>query len=86
MSIFEVIMLICFGISWPISIAKTLKAKSVAGKSPLFMIIVMAGYASGIIHKMLYSPDWVIILYIINLAMVGVDLLLFFHFSRKKAV
>lgn len=79
-------MLICFGISWPISIAKTLKAKSVAGKSPLFMIIVMAGYPSGIIHKMLYSPDWVIILYIINLAMVGVDLLLFFHFSRKKAV
>lgn len=79
-------MLICFGISWPISIVKSLKAKSVAGKSPLFMVIVMAGYASGIIHKMLYSPNWVTILYIINLGMVGVDLLLFFHFSRKKAV
>ena len=86
MSIFEIIMLICFGISWPLSIAKTLRTREVAGKSPLFMIIVMGGYASGIVHKLLYSHDWVISLYVLNLLMVTIDLYLYLHFSRKKSV
>jgi hypothetical protein len=51
MSVFEITMLFCFGVSWPISIAKALRTRVVAGKSPLFMAIVIAGYASGIIHQ-----------------------------------
>lgn len=84
MSLFEVIMLVCFGISWPISIIKALRTRQVAGKSPLFMIIVMTGYASGIVHKLLNAQDWVISLYILNLLMVGIDLILYLHFSRKR--
>ncbi len=83
MSVFEVIMLICFGISWPISIAKTLRTRQVAGKSPLFMTIVITGYASGIVHKLIYSHDWIISLYILNLLMVVVDLTLYLHFSKN---
>ena len=60
MSFFELAMLICFGVSWPISISKALRTKVVAGKSPVFMSIVIAGYACGIVHKLLYSLDWVI--------------------------
>ncbi|MDG5813901.1 hypothetical protein QA601_02330 [Chitinispirillales bacterium ANBcel5] len=84
MSYFEVVMLICFGISWPISIIKALKTKVVTGKSPLFMAIVMTGYASGIMHKALFSRDWVIFLYATNFFLVGFDLLLFFYFSKKN--
>ena len=84
MSVFEVIMLVCFGISWPISIAKAVRTRQVAGKSPLFMGIVITGYASGIVHKLLYSHDWVISLYILNLVMVAVDLSLYLHYSGKK--
>ena len=51
MSIFEIIMLVCFGLSWPVSIYKSLKTRVVAGKSPLFMAIVITGYASGVAHK-----------------------------------
>ena len=41
MSVFEAAMLIsCFGVSWPISIAKSLRTKVVAGESTLFMVIV----------------------------------------------
>ncbi len=82
MSVFEASMLLCFGVSWPISIAKALRTRVVAGKSPVFMIIVMIGYASGIMHKLLFSRDWVIALYAINLLMVGVDLALYFKYSR----
>ncbi len=39
MSIFEVIMLLCFGIGCPVAIIKALKTKTVKGKSPLFMAI-----------------------------------------------
>jgi len=82
MSPFEGIMLICFGLSWPISIAKSIHVKHVEGKSPLFMIIVCIGYASGIVHKILYSYDWIIFLYGINMAMIVVDLALYLHYNK----
>jgi len=86
MSFFEASMLICFGVSWPISIAKALRTHVVAGKSPVFMIIVIIGYLSGIVHKLLFSRDWVIALYALNLLMVGVDLMLYFKFFRKSGI
>jgi len=74
-------MLLCFGISWPISIAKSLRTRVVAGKSPLFMAIVCLGYLSGIAHKALVSFDWVIALYALNLMMVATDLYLYVRYS-----
>lgn len=86
MSPFEVGMLTCFGIGWPLSIIKSLRTKQVAGKSPLFMSIVILGYASGILHKIIYYSDWVIWLYILNFAMVSFDLFLYYLYSaRAKA-
>lgn len=84
MSIFEIIMLVCFGISWPISIIKAVRTKVVAGKSPLFMSIVIMGYASGIVHKILYSMDWVILLYFLNLLLVAVDMSIYFKYSKQE--
>jgi hypothetical protein len=83
MSFFEVGMLVCFGISWPISIAKALRTRVVTGKSRVFMAIVMAGYVCGIVHKLLYSLDWVIVLYGVNLIMVAIDLTLYFKFHKN---
>jgi len=81
MSFFEATMLICFGVSWPVSIAKALRTKVVAGKSPLFMAIVCLGYLCGVVHKALYSFDWIIALYAVNLVLVAVDLSLYFLYS-----
>jgi hypothetical protein len=83
MSVFEVGMLLCFGVSWPVSIAKALRTKVVAGKSPLFMAIVCLGYLSGIVHKVLYSRDWVITLYALNLVLVAVDLYFYFRYLPR---
>ena len=79
MSIFEVIMLICFGAAWPVEIVKSWRARSAAGKSLGFLVILIVGYISGIIHKVLYNHDMVLLLYIINLALVTADLLLYFR-------
>lgn len=82
MSIFEAGMLICFGFAWPINIYKSLKSRSTGGKSMFFSIVVDIGYIFGIIHKLLYSPDIVLYLYILNLLMVTFDLCLYFR-NRK---
>lgn len=77
MSIFEIVMLLCFGAAWPFSIYKSYTSKSVAGKSGYFLAILMAGYVAGILNKLFYSYDQVIYLYILNLTMVFTDFLLF---------
>ncbi len=85
MSPFEIGMLVCFGLSWPTTIAKSLRTKNVSGKSPAFMIIVDMGYLCGILHKIYYNYDWVVWLYVLNLAMVSFDLFLYFKYSRKPS-
>jgi hypothetical protein len=85
MSPFEAAMLICFGISWPVSIAKTLRTKTVAGKSPLFMGIVCFGYLCGLIHKTLHSFDWITALYALNMLMVAADLRLYYFYLPGKS-
>jgi hypothetical protein len=77
MSIFEAVMLICFGVAWPVSIYKSWTSRTCAGKSVIFLYIVLIGYAAGITHKLLYSRDWVIALYVLNSLMVLIDILIY---------
>jgi hypothetical protein len=84
MSIFEAGMLLCFGFAWPVNIYKSLKSKSTGGKSPAFLLIVVSGYVSGITHKLLYSRDIVLVLYIINIIMVLIDLCLYYRNKRYE--
>jgi len=73
-SLFEAIMLICFGVSWPVSIAKAVRTKVVAG-----------GYISGLVHKALYHPDLIMVLYAVNLVLVAVDLSLYITYSSRQS-
>lgn len=73
MSIYEVIMLVSFGLSWPISIVKSWRSRQNGGKSLFFLIVVIIGYIGGILHKLIYANDFVTILYFINLFMVMTD-------------
>lgn len=82
MSIFEVIMLVCFGAAWPVSIYKSWTSRSVDGKSLFFLVIVQAGYIAGILHKIFFYYDAVIILYFVNFFMISIDILLYFR-NRK---
>lgn len=85
MSIFEIIMLVCFGLAWPVSIYKSYTSRETKGKSVIFLFVVIIGYISGITHKLLYSRDWVVFLYILNLLMVTVDVLIYYRNVRLAA-
>ncbi|SJZ55175.1 hypothetical protein [Selenihalanaerobacter shriftii] len=79
MSIFEMLMLICFGAAWPMSIYKSYTSGDNAGKSFWFLFIILIGYISGTIHKLLYSFDIVIYLYVLNGLMVLTDIILYYR-------
>ena len=85
MSIFEAGILICFGLAWPANIYKSIKSRSTKGKSVTFLMIVILGYIFGIIHKILYSRDIVLVLYLINVLMVLVDLTLY-YWNKKYEI
>lgn len=84
---FEIVMLICFGLSWPISVYKSLTSKSTQGKSLVFMIAIIIGYVCGIAGKVLGGQiNYVLVLYLINLFFVSFDVALYFinkHNSRQ---
>ena len=79
MSMFEVIMLVCFGAAWPFSIYKSYTSRSNTGKSIFFLLVVLTGYLSGMLHKLIYSFDPVIYLYILNFCLVFTDIILYFR-------
>jgi len=86
MSVFEMIMLICFGSAWPFSIYNSYASKQNEGKSVVFLFVVLGGYISGIIHKLRHSPDPVTYLYVANAVMVAVDIALYYRnvsFNKK---
>ena len=82
MSILEIVMLLCFGAAWPFSIHKSYTCRQNAGKSPWFLCVVFVGYVAGTLHKVLYSYDYVIYLYILNGLMVLADMMLYLRNRR----
>ena len=84
-TIFETIMIICFGISWPLSILRSIRSKSTKGKSLLFMLFIFAGYIAGILGKFLsHTYNLAFWFYFPNLLMVGTDILLYFRNKKLE--
>lgn len=84
MSYFEIVMLVCFGASWPISLTKTIRTKNPVGKSVMFMYLVLIGYVSGALNKIYGHWDNVFWLYIVNGAMVAADIVLTHYYINKN--
>ena len=83
--VFEIIMLICFGLSWPVNAVRAWKAGTARSTSAFFLIIVMVGYAAGIVAKLL-SPSYrwyVLAAYIINLVDVGINFGIYLRNVRR---
>lgn len=78
--LFESMMVISFGISWPLSIRKSFISKTTKGKSLLFICFILMGYAFGITSKLLQANiNYVLIFYVINFVMVAIDVALYFR-------
>ncbi|SHI12789.1 hypothetical protein SAMN02745823_02619 [Sporobacter termitidis DSM 10068] len=80
---FEAAMLVCFGLSWPLSVVKSWRSRTTKGKSLFFEVFILIGYLSGIAGKLVtHNITYVFIFYIINVVMVVIDLALYYRNSR----
>ena len=88
--IFEVIMIVSFGASWPVNVIKSYRSRTTKGKSPAFLLLIFFGYIAGIVSKIInesymaqFAAKWyVLFFYVLNFIMVGIDLALYFR-NRK---
>ena len=90
-SFLEMLMLICFGVSWPINIAKAWKARSTKGISVLFYCLILLGYLVGIAAKLALiigsaptpwyvTVHWyVMFFYVLNTTMVAAGVAIWFR-------
>lgn len=91
--ILEIIMVLCFGVSWPLNIRRSYYARTAKGKSVAFLFCIFVGYIAGIFSKFTseaymnsFASKWyVLIFYFINLVMVGIDIALYFRNRRLDA-
>ncbi len=81
--ILETVMIVSFGISWPLSIIRSCRSRSTKGKSVLFSFFILLGYVCGIIGKILsHNFNLAFYFYIPNAIMVATDICLWFR-NRK---
>ncbi len=83
----EIVMIVSFGASWPLNVIKSYKARTAKGKSIAFLLLIFFGYIAGITSKLVneaymaaFAQKWyVLVFYVLNLIMVGIDLILYFR-------
>ena len=88
--ILEIVMILCFGASWPFNVYKSYRARTAKGKSLLFLILIEVGYVAGIASKFMnpaYMADfgekwYVLFFYVLNFTMVAADLVLYIRNRR----
>jgi len=86
--LFEAIMVVSFGLSWPLAILKSYQARATGGKSLLFLLFILVGYAFGIMSKIVSGTiTYVFAFYVLNFIMVSIDVALYFrnrNIERKE--
>ena len=71
----ETLMLVCFGLSWPVSLFKNIRTKGGNG-SIAFMCLILTGYAAGIAAKIMTAGcNYVFYVYLFNVIMVLANLI-----------
>ena len=87
----EAVTILCFGLSWPISIYKSYVSKTAKGKSLFFEVFLLVGYAFGIFRKVLQftqlgcgDPIFYLsfFFYILNFIEITIDVMLYFRNCR----
>ena len=75
--VFEVLMLVCFGLSWPFNIMKSYRSRTARGKSIGFEVLILIGYLLGITGKFISgNVTYVVVVYMLDILMVATDLTL----------
>ena len=86
----EALTIFCFGLSWPISIRKSIVSRTAKGKSLFFDGFLLIGYACGMARKFIQVADGSsgflfylsFFFYVLNFIEISIDVALYFR-NRK---
>lgn len=93
--LFEALTIFCFGLSWPISIRKSIISRTAKGKSLFFEVFLLIGYAFGIAKKIielvcLDKSGFIFFLsfffYVLNFIEISIDVALYFRNKKLDAI
>ena len=88
-SLLEAVMMLCFGLSWPINVIKAYKARTAKGTSLPFILLITFGYLAGITAKIVTGQiNYVLAVYLFNLVVVALNIAVYFRnaaLDRKAA-
>ena len=93
----ETLMILCFGIAWPLSIYKSYTSRTSKGKSLQFEFFIWIGYIFGITRKFLqlqaaagaalgflFYLSW--FFYALNFLEISIDMVLYFRNKKLDAL
>lgn len=91
LDLLEAAMILCFGLSWPISIYRSYVSQTAKGKSLFFEVFLWVGYIFGITRKILqyaagsdlnflFYLGW--FFYLLNIVEITIDMLLYFRNAK----
>jgi hypothetical protein len=89
--VFEALMLICFGLAWPLATLRMLRSGRADGRGLGFTLVILAGYLAGVMSKLLGLHDGtglppVFWLYVLNSLSVGVNAALQWRYTRRAVL
>ncbi len=93
-------MIFCFGLSWPISIRKSIISRTAKGKSLFFEVFLLIGYICGITKKIIETvkitndPEKTFtflfflsfFFYVLNFIEISIDVALYFRNKKLDAM
>ena len=84
----EALTIFCFGLSWPISIRKSIVSRTAKGKSLFFEVFLLIGYACGIARKIIQivSGSSGFFFYVLNFIEISIDVALYFRNKKLDAI
>lgn len=84
--IFETIMILSFGASWPINVTKAIRSRTAKGKSIMFDYLILFGYFCGVIAKAIsHNYNLAFYFYFLNIVMVMLDVVIYYRNKRLDA-
>ena len=95
-SYMEMLMVLCFGVSWPMNIIKAWKARTTKGISLFFYTFILAGYLFALVGKfaliIAHAPApwyetvhwYVMVFYVLNTLMVATGVGIYFRNKRLE--
>ena len=86
----EAVMLVCFGLSWPMNAYKAAKARTAAGTSWQFILLITLGYVAGIaanfLNMIAIAANWIVYFRNVKLDAVAAGRYQEKHDARREAL